>query len=243
MITFTGCSGYYYDDWKGKFYPEELSKDEWLPYYAKHFKTVEINNSFYSLPNSNKLKNWHEQTPGNFRFSMKGSRYITHQKKLVNDEDLREGIKKFYGAVETLKGKLGCILWQLPGNLHRHNKKLDEFCSLLSRKFKNVIEFRHESWFTDDIFEILANHDVSYCILSAPDDLPETIHTTTDTAYVRFHGKTDWYNYNYSNDEINKWSSNLKQISARRIYLYFNNDAEANAVKNAGLMKEKLEEK
>lgn len=94
MFTFTGCSGFHYDDWKGAFYPEEISKDVWLPYYAEHFSTVEINNSFYNLPAREKLEKWHEQTPGNFRFTMKGSRYITGMKKLVNDEDVHDGIKK-----------------------------------------------------------------------------------------------------------------------------------------------------
>jgi uncharacterized protein YecE (DUF72 family) len=242
MNTFTGCSGFHYDDWKGAFYPEDLSKAEWLPYYAQYFKTVEINNSFYSLPNDDKLKTWHEQTPGHFRFSMKGSRYITHMKKLVNDEDVQDGVKKFYKAVEVLKGKLGCVLWQLPGNLHRDDEKLDNFCSLLSGDFKNVIEFRHESWFTVPVFEILSQHDVSYCMISTPDDLPEIARATTNTAYLRFHGKTDWYRHDYSKGEIEEWVEKLQNLSTRRIYLYFNNDHEAKATANARLMQEVLEE-
>lgn len=237
MYTFTGCSGFHYDDWKDTFYPSDLTKEEWLSYYAQYFKTVEINNSFYSLPEADKLKKWHEQTPGNFRFSMKGSRYVTHMKKLINDSDVREGVKKFYHAVEPLQGKLGCVLWQLPGNQHRDDEKLEDFCSLLSSNFKNVIEFRDLSWFQDPVFEILENHDISYCIISAPDDLPEDIRATTDTAYVRFHGKSDWYNYNYSKKEIKEWQQKLQNINARRIYLYFNNDVKVRAVKNAKSMK------
>src|SRR5690625_4414701 len=236
MYTFTGCSGFHYDEWKERFYPSDLSKDEWLPYYAEHFNTVEINNSFYNLPEAEKLKTWHARTPGNFRFSMKGSRYVTHAKKLVNDDNMRNGVKKFYKAVENLKGKLGCVLWQLPGNQHRDEEKLDQFCSLLSTNFKNVMEFRHPSWFEDSIFEILANHGVSYCIISAPDDLPEQVCATTDTAYVRFHGKDEWYDYTYSEKEIKEWGPKLQELSVRRMYLYFNNDVEARAVKNAQQM-------
>lgn len=242
MYTFTGCSGFHYDAWKELFYPDDLSSKEWLPFYAKHFKTVEINNSFYRLPKKETLKKWHGQTPGNFRFTMKGSRYITHRKKLVDDENMRSALKNFYDTVEVLGGKLGCILWQLPGNLHHNDEKLDAFCSRLSTDFKNVMEFRHDSWFTEPVMEILSNHQVSYCIISAPDDLPEDIYVTTDTAYVRFHGKKQWYNYDYSEDELRDWSSKIKNLSAARVYLYFNNDAHANAVDNGQTMRKLLDE-
>lgn len=240
MYTFTGCSGFHYDAWKGKFYPEDLTKKEWLGHYSKHFNTVEINHSFYQMPKEKDLKNWHSITPRHFRFTMKGSQYITHRKKLVNDEKVRSGVKNFYDVVEVLKGKLGCILWQLPGNLHRNDEKLDTFCKILSNNFKNVIEFRHLSWFTEPVMEILEKHDVGYCILSAPDELPEQTVVTSDTAYVRFHGKEEWYVYDYSDKELEEWADKLKRLSARRIYLYFNNDANANAVKNAMKMQELL---
>lgn len=242
MYTFTGCSGFHYDAWKELFYPDDLSPKEWLPYYAKYFKTVEINNSFYRLPKKETLKKWHGQTPGNFRFTMKGSRYITHRKKLVDDENLRSALKNFYDTVEVLGGKLGCILWQLPGNLHRNDEKLDAFCSRLSTDFKNVMEFRHNSWFIEPVMEVLSSHQVSYCIISAPADLPEDVYITTDTGYVRFHGKKQWYNYDYSEDELREWSSKVKNLSAARVYLYFNNDAHANAVNNGQTMRKLLDE-
>lgn len=242
MYTFTGCSGFHYDAWKELFYPDDLSQNEWLPYYAKFFKTVEINNSFYRLPKKETLKKWHGQTPGNFRFTMKGSRYITHRKKLVDDKNMRTALKNFYDTVEVLGGKLGCILWQLPGNLHRKDEKLDIFCSRLSTDFNNVMEFRHGSWFTEPVMEILSKHKVSFCIISAPDELPEDMYVTTDTGYVRFHGKKQWYNYDYSDDELREWSSKIKNTSAARVYLYFNNDAHANAVNNGQVMRKLLDE-
>ncbi len=233
MIKFIGCSGFHYDDWKGKFYPEDLSKKEWLGYYADYFQTVEINNSFYGLPSTKTLKNWHSQTPRHFKFTMKGSRYITHTKKLVNDEKVHEAVKKFYDRVEVLHGKLGCILWQLPGNLHRNDEKLENFCSILDSDFKNIIEFRHESWFDEEVYQIMKKHETGFCIISAPDNLPETAAVTTKTAYVRFHGKDDWYNYDYSNSELKNWAEKIADLSAERVYCYFNNDVEAKAVKNA----------
>lgn len=242
MNTFIGCSGFHYEHWEGSFYPEELSKSEWLPYYAEHFNTVEINNSFYNLPEREDVTHWYEQTPDDFRFTMKGSRYVTHMKKLVDDEDTREGVKTFYDTAETLKEKLGSILWQLPGNQHRDDDKLETFCSTLSSDFTNVMEFRHPSWFTEEVLDILSNHQVSYCIISAPGDLPEVAHTTTDTAYLRFHGKEEWYRYLYSEKEMKQWAQKVQKLEAETAYLYFNNDAETNAIENARQIKEKLED-
>lgn len=243
MNTFTGCSGFHYDHWKGSFYPERLPKNKWLSFYAEHFKTVEINHSFYKLPKVETLQKWHRETPDSFRFTMKGSRYISHMKKIVDDEDVREGLQRFYKIVSELKEKLGCVLWQLPGNQHRDDEKLKNFCTLLSDRFNNVLEFRHTSWFTEPVFNILENQGVGYCVISAPEDLPELTRVTTDVGYVRFHGKKEWYRYDYSDKELHEWSNNIKQMNARDIYIYFNNDAEAFAVKNALKIKEKLKEK
>lgn len=242
MNVFAGCSGFHYKHWKGSFYPDDMPEEEWLSYYTRHFQTVEINRSFYSLPKEKDLKNWYEQTPAHFRFTMKGSRYITHMKKLVPDKDLSTGLTHFYKSAEILEGKLGCVLWQLPGNLHRDDDKLERFCSMLSPGFKNVIEFRHDSWFTDAVFDILAHNEVSYCIISAPDNLPELVRSTTDTGYIRFHGKKDWYHYFYSEQEIDDWCQKLKGLNVRRMWIYFNNDAEAWAPKNALRMLQKLQD-
>lgn len=240
METFVGCSGFHYEQWEGTFYPEDLSESEWLPYYAKHFNTVEINNSFYNLPEKKEVTHWYEQTPDDFRFTMKGSRYVTHMKKLVDDEDTRDGVRQFYDAVTPLKEKLGCILWQLPGNQHRDDQKLDTFCSMLSSDFTNVMEFRHKSWFTEEVMQILRDHNVCYCIVSAPEDLPEYLETTTDTAYIRFHGKSEWYRYRYSESEMEEWSRDIDKLSADSVYLYFNNDFEAKAIENARQIKQNL---
>ncbi len=129
MKNYIGCSGFKYDDWKGLFYPKDLPEKKWLEYYAETFDSVEINSTFYQLPKEKTLDNWHERTPGNFRFSLKGSRYITHQKKL---NDCRDAVKNFYQLAGRLKGKLGCILWQLPGNQHKDTDKLSNFFNMLN---------------------------------------------------------------------------------------------------------------
>ena len=230
MRNYIGCSGFNYDDWQGKFYPEDIPKKRWLEFYAEQFDTVEINASFYHLPKEKTLDNWYERVPGNFRFTMKGSRFITHQKKL-NDVD--EPVKTFYNLVSRLKGKLGCILWQLPGNQYKDIEKLKSFCQTLSKDFKNVIEFRHNSWFDDEVYKVMKEHEVTFCILSAPNSLKEDPVKTTDLVYVRFHGKQHWYKYLYSEEEMKEWADRLRTTNAKQIYGYFNNDVGANAPQNA----------
>ena len=230
MKNFIGCSGFNYDDWKGVFYPEDVPKKKWLEHYAEKFDTVEINASFYHMPKEKTIDNWYERTPGNFRFTMKGSRFVTHQKKL---NDPQEPVKKFYELVSRLKGKLGCILWQLPGNQHKDTDKLKNFCKALSSDFRNVIEFRHNSWFTEEVYDIMKEHEVSFCVISAPGDLKEDAVKTADPVYLRFHGKKEWYKYLYSKEELKKWANKMKDLNARQVYAYFNNDYDANAPKNA----------
>ncbi len=237
MAYYVGCSGYHYKDWRGKFYPEDLKKEKWLEYYAEHFNTVEINNTFYQIPEKKTLKEWVKITPDGFRFTVKGSRYITHMKKLKDPE---EHLDNFYDGIEPIKEKTGVILWQLPGNLHKNEEKIENFCRLLDRDFLNVIEFRHSSWFTEDIYNLLAGYDVITCSLSAPDDLPEFLEDRTKKVYLRFHGKEEWYKYKYSEEELEGWADRMKRSRAKDYYVYFNNDVGANSVENALMLKEVL---
>lgn len=230
MKNYIGCSGFNYDDWKGEFYPEDVPKKEWLEYYAEKFDTVEINATFYHMPKEKTLDNWYDRTPGNFRFTLKGSRFVTHQKKL---NDPQEAVKRFYNLAARLKGKLGCILWQLPGNLHKDIEKLNNFCKALSRDLRNVIEFRHNSWFNEEVYDIMKENDVSFCVISAPGNLKEDVVKTNQLVYMRFHGKKQWYKYLYSENELKEWAKKLRELNAQQIYAYFNNDYEVNAPKNA----------
>lgn len=239
MATFIGTSGFYYNDWAGKFYPDEVKKKDWLKYYAGHFNTVEINNSFYRLPKKTSFEKWDANTPDGFKFTLKGSRYVTHRKKL---NDAKETVGNFYEAIAPMAEKTACVLWQLPGNLHFNKDKLTNFAKACSSEYINVIEFRHTSWFKEECFELLRKHNLTFCMLSAPGDLPEDTIETSDTAYLRFHGKDEnnWYRYNYSKQQLNKWANKLKKLKASDTYIYFNNDYEANAIKNAQKLKELL---
>ncbi|MFO7727296.1 MAG: DUF72 domain-containing protein [Desulfonatronovibrio sp.] len=230
MNNYIGCSGFNYKNWRGKFYPEDLPMKEWLEYYARHFDTVEINSSFYHLPKEKTLKDWHERVPGNFRFTLKGSRFVTHMKKL---NETGEAVKRFYERAALLKGKLGCVLWQLPGNQHKDTEKLNEFCKQLSSDFRNVIEFRHNSWYDPEVYEVMKQYGVIFCVISAPGDLSDEAVKTARQVYMRFHGRENWYRDQYSREELKDWADKLKKLKPRQVYAYFNNDYQAYAPANA----------
>lgn len=230
MEVYIGCSGWNYKDWRGKFYPEKLAQKNWLPFYAKAFNTVEVNNTFYRLPKDSTLENWERTAPEDFNFTLKGSRYVTQMKKL---NDPVESLKKFESAAAVMKKKLSCILWQLPPNLHRNDEKLINFCEALNRNNKNVIEFRHDSWFDPEVYDILKKYEITFCSLSSPEFSEEMI-VTSPIGYVRFHGKgKNWYDYYYSMDELREWHQKITISGVREVYVYFNNDIGANAPENA----------
>lgn len=241
MKTFIGCSGYSYNDWKESFYPDELPKDQWLSFYAEKFNTVEINHSFYKFPEEAITEKWLDQTPADFRFSIKGHRFFTHLKKFTIDDAFMEKLDSFQASLTPLKDKISCILWQLPGNLHKNIPKLDSFCQKLDMSFSHVFEFRHQSWFDDEVYELMKKNNVAFCILSAPGNLPEDLIVTNKTAYVRFHGKSNWYDYLYSDKELKDWKKRLSELKdINQIFIYFNNDQDGNAVKNALTIKDLL---
>ncbi|HYW93952.1 MAG TPA: DUF72 domain-containing protein [Bacteroidales bacterium] len=233
---FIGTSGFHYKSWRETFYPANLAEKDWLPFYADRFNSVEINNSFYRLPEKKTLAEWNDQTPSGFSFTLKGSRYTTHMKKLKMDDDLRDSVNTFYNAAKVLKSKLGCVLWQLPGNLHRNDDKLEAFCRLLPGTVPNCIEFRHESWFDDNVMDILDKSGTGFCIVSSPDKSLTKITDTGRLAYFRFHGENKnghWYDYNYSDKELGQWSKNMKTSRQDIIFAYFNNDMHGYAPQNA----------
>ncbi len=238
MRLFIGCSGYSYNEWKGHFYPENLTQDQWLSFYAKEFNTVEINHSFYKFPEQESMGKWHGQVPSDFRFSIKAHRFFTHLKKFNVDEDFMEKLDGFQSTLKSLKEKAGCVLWQLPGNLHKNLSKLESFCQRLDMNFTHVLEFRHQSWFDDEVYDLMKENKLAFCSLSAPGKLPEDLIVTHQTAYVRFHGKKEWYDYLYPHDELEKWEKKLNELKeVEQLFIYFNNDKHGNAVKNARTLK------
>ncbi len=234
MKTYIGCSGFHYAHWKNKFYPEDLPKKKWLEYYAGRFNTVEINNTFYKMPEAKDLKMWKETTPASFRFTLKANRYFTHQKKLNIDDDFKDRFSSFTNAASIMEEKLGCILWQLPRNQHKDVSKIESLGKLLKNTGHHVIEFRHESWFDEEVYAVLTDNGLGFCILSAPGNLPEENLSTSKIAYLRLHGKKEWYRYHYSEEELKSWEKRLKNLkNVTDCYVYFNNDYMAHAVDNA----------
>ena len=229
MTYHLGTSGWSYPGWRGKFYPEGLSSKDWLPYLARHFSTVEVNMTFYRLPKPEILRSWGERTPAQFTLTLKASRRITHLKKLRN---VRSDVQDFYRLAEALREKLGCILFQLPPSITHNLELLREFLAALSPAYRNVIEFRHESWYTDEVFELLRARGVTFCAVSS-NQVPPTVAATSPVAYFRFHGLTGGYRYNYSDEELRAWAEKIKMVKAEDGYIYFNNDFQAHAVRNA----------
>lgn len=233
MRKFIGCSGYYYNHWKESFYPPDLPKKKWLIYYAEHFNTVELNNSFYRMPSASAFRNWYEITPADFVFTVKAYRYFTHLKRLITDSDFKNYLKEFLKLAELLKEKTGPILWQLPGSFKANTERLSDFCKILGNNFIHVFEFRDDSWFNEEIYGILAKHGQSICIVSGPPRVPRVVRNTSPTAYIRFHGEGTWYRDNYSNELLEQWKHRLDELNADNLYAYFNNDTNAYAVYNA----------
>lgn len=235
-----GTSGWHYDHWRGRFYPDELPKLDWLAFYAQNFPTVELNNSFYHLPSEKAFARWYDSTPDNFAFAVKVSRFITHLKKL---KDVEEPLTNFLGRAKLLGGKLGPLLYQLPPGLHRNDSLLEDFLSMLPTDLNHVFEFRHESWLDQGVLDLLRRRNIGFCIFDMP-NLTTPLEATADFAYVRFHGSSSMYSGCYSDEELNDWAQRIASLAqdVRAVYVYFNNDIDGFAVKNAQTLTEKLNE-
>lgn len=229
MTYYIGTSGWSYNHWIKRFYPEKLDKNEWLSFYSRYFNTVEINMSFYRFPSPAMLRVWYKKTPKDFKFTLKANRLITHNKKLKNADSL---VKSFYSLTSLLKEKASCILFQLPPNLNKDIKRLDNFIKILPKKYDIAFEFRNESWFSDDIYDILRKNDIALCIVSGL-GMPEVLKTTSDFSYFRFHGSERAYSSCYTDKQLKEWAKKIRRLKTKRIYAYFNNDDNAYAVKNA----------
>lgn len=231
-----GTSGWSYPGWKGRFYPPELPANEWLPFYARTFATVEINMTFYRFPRPETLQNWLRITPADFTFTLKANRRITHVKKLRN---VKSEVRYFYILADSLREKLGCILFQLPPSITFDLELLGEFLQTLSPDYRNVIEFRHGSWYDERTYALLRAHGVVFCTVSSA-KVPPTSPGTAPVAYFRFHGLTGEHRHNYSREELEEWAGTLRGTNAGEAYVYFNNDYQAFAVDNCLMLKEML---
>jgi uncharacterized protein YecE (DUF72 family) len=231
-----GTSGWHYKHWLGRFYPPKTPSIEMLSYYAQYFDTVEINNSFYALPADETVKNWRRKVPDDFCFAVKGSRYLTHMKKLKDPE---EGIEKFFSVFKNMGEKLGPILFQLPPYFKCNPPRLESFLTALPKKHRYVMEFRDASWHNEEIYDILRNHQAAFCIYDRG-GFVSPMPITTNFTYIRYHGAvTD--RGNYSERVLAEWASRLLEWkSMEKIFVYFNNDWEGYAINNAVTLKEML---
>jgi len=238
---YIGTSGWHYDDWRGRFYPEKLPKAKWLEFYARHFPTLELNNTFYRLPKETVFNKWYDSSSDGFIFSVKVSRFITHIKRL---KDCSDEVDNFMSRATILKEKLGPLLYQLPPGLHRDDDRLISFLAILPHEMKHAIEFRHESWLTEDIFDILRQHQVGFCVFDMP-SLTSPLVATTDFAYIRFHGSDSLYSSCYSDEELADWAKNIAQLAENleSVYIYFNNDIAGYALQNAETIRDYLEKR
>ena len=227
-----GCSGWSYSDWRGDFYPPGLPSSRWLAHYATVFDTVEVNATFYRLPKVETVRSWAEQTPDGFLFAVKGSRYLTHMKRL---RDLGPGLLRYWERIEPLPeaGKLGPVLWQLPGNFRRDDDALADALEALPPA-DHCFEFRHPSWFEPDVYTLLEQHGAS---LALGDDKRRELPPASPLgrfAYLRLHYGSHGRNGNYSQRELVTWRRRIAVWRARRpVYVYLNNDWQGFAPRNA----------
>jgi len=227
-----GCSGFLYDSWRGAFYPEELPHKKWLSFYMGKLDTVELNVTFYRLLKKEAFERWYKETPPTFGFSLKGSRFITHVKKL---KDVELPLSTFFNATAPLLEKLEVILWQLPPNLRLNMKNLEDFVeNLKPYPVRHVFEFRHKSWLVKKVFNLMSAANIGICMADWPEfinDLPPT----ADFVYIRRHGEGGSYATNYSTEQLKNDAKKIKEYMklGKDVYLYFNNDAFAYAPKNA----------
>lgn len=226
-MNYIGCSGWHYREWKDLFYAGIRQKD-WFSHYAEKFNTVEINNTFYRLPNATMVKNWYQNAPTDFVYTIKANRMITHYKKFKQVKSVSDD---FYRICTKLQEKLGCILFQLPKNFHYSQQNLANIIDTLNPKFKNVVEFRHASWWNDEVYRAFKDNHIIFCSISAP-ELPEKIVYTGTDIYIRLHGLT-WYDYKYTNHELSSYAQSIKKRTLNNVWCYFNNDVNAYAVDNA----------
>ncbi|MBI2012494.1 DUF72 domain-containing protein [Candidatus Curtissbacteria bacterium] len=246
--VYVGTSGWVYSDWRGNFYPKDLPQRRWLEFYSQHFKTVEVNSTFYHQMKPATFENWAKSVPDGFIFAVKASRFITHIKRLNVP---KESIKTFFESISHLGRKLGPILFQCPPRWGADEKRLEPFLDLSvslarPRLARLAFEFRDSSWFDHSVYEVLKKYNAALVIAesgghpTSPRELrgarwPSGEVITADFTYIRFHGEGGSYATKYSNGELKIWAGKIKkwQKQGLDVYAYFNNDVAGFAVENA----------
>ncbi len=225
-----GCSGWFYWHWRGCFYPADLPTRDWFQHYLTHFKTVELNAPFYSWPTVAAVQSWKRQIGRrHFIYTVKASELITHLKRFTGTATL---VRDFGHIADLLGSRMGCFLFQLPPSFHYTRSRLDRILCQLDPARRNVVEFRHRTWWREEVFAALRSRGAIFCSCSAP-RLPDDLVKTADEIYVRFHGTQRWYRHDYTAAELALWADRIRASGAKRVWAYFNNDRECFAIKNA----------
>ncbi len=224
MNLYVGTSGYSYKEWKGSFYPEKIPAKEMLSYYAGRLSTVEINATFYRMPQKSMLENWKEQVPPTFRFSLKAPQRVTHFKRLKETE---EETKYFFETAEVLADQLGVVLFQLPPNMKKDLPRLESFLQQLPASPRAAFEFRHPTWFDDDVLAVLKDRNMAL-VVSDTDDMPTThIDKTAEWGYLRLR------RVNYSEENLNEWVERINKQQWSETFVFFKHEDEGTGPKLA----------
>ena len=223
-----GCSGWQYKHWRGDFYPADIPQREWLEYYVRQFDTVEVNNSFYRLPDEGVFDSWRARTPAGFLFAVKASRFLTHMKKLKDPE---EPVERLFSRAVELRRKLGPVLYQLPRQMPKNVDRLAGFLAVLPARVKHVLEFRDPSWYDEEVMRLLRRRNVALCLHDMSGSA-SPLAVTSRFTYVRFHGASGRYDGSYPPDVLQKWATWLLDQHIP-FYVYFNNDIGGHAPRDA----------
>ena len=225
-----GCSGWFYWHWRGDFYAEDLPTSEWFAHYMKSFKTVELNAPFYSWPTLATVNTWMRQAARKkFVYTVKVSELITHVKRFKGTKEL---VKDFGYIADLLGAYMGCLLFQLPPSYTYTPSRLKTILGQLEHGKRNVVEFRHKTWWNEKVFLAFRETGTIFCSSSGP-RLPDELIKTSDDIYIRFHGTKHWYRHDYTQEELAIWADRIRESGARRVWIYFNNDRDGYALKNA----------
>lgn len=229
MKIHVGCSGWFYWHWRGVFYPDTKRTDGWFKHYTQNFSTVELNAPFYSWPKDATVKAWCRNAPEHFRYSVKVNSLITHDKRMCRT---KRDVQRFYKIEKILGGKLACFLFQFPPSYRYTPARLKSIVTQLDPQFRNAVEFRHKSWWRKAVYRAFEKRGLIFCSVSAP-RLPDELIRTIDSIYVRLHGRSRWYRHDYTDEELAHWTDKIIGSGASDAWIYFDNDRDAFAIKNA----------
>lgn len=236
---YIGTSGWSYPQWQGLYYPVGLAKARWFEYYCQHFNTVELNATFYRAFQDTTYDKWYHQAPDDFKYVVKAHRFITHRKLL---HDVKDSIKRCWTSAHRLKEKLGLVLMQLSPNTPYDLSRLEQALTAFKNPQQIAVEFRDPSWYTPSTLQLLKKYHAVFCNSDSP-DIALTDHITAKTAYFRLHGRGEWYTSNYSKSQLKQIATMITKIQkqgVQDVYVFFNNDCNAYAAKNALALRELL---